>query len=429
MSRKYITWLVSDTANGLTVALVAFGIPILVLMVTDEPAQAGIIGGIGVAVRAISALFGGVLADRHSRAALMLAGAVIGLLIAGGFTAAAVTGSLGFAVLLIVEVLLALRNGIFGMAGEAALKNVVPANAMGRAQGANQARDAILELLGAPLGGVLLAFGATLLGAVLLLCQVIAGLTAVLLYRLLPDHAAPSRTEQSETTSTARPIKKMITEVGEGFRWLFSRPDLRGVLAVATLINLGFSTAVTTVIYAIQQAGHSPAIVGMVSAGSGAALLIGALISSVLVVRIRTGTLVIAGLMALTGAVLLLPFVHPVPLTIAVLAVGLLPIPSVNAGLTGYFMVAVPDRLIGRANSAIALLATGAMPLAPLFAGFGLSWFGRTPTLIFSSAICLLAALLALAGRDLRSLPAEKEWAEHAATCSPDPDPDPDLTT
>ena len=45
-NRRYLTWLVSDTSRGLASTLFAFAIPLLALIVTDDPAQAGIIGGI-----------------------------------------------------------------------------------------------------------------------------------------------------------------------------------------------------------------------------------------------------------------------------------------------------------------------------------------------------------------------------------------------
>src|SRR5690606_26050319 len=85
-NRRYATWLVSDTAKGLSNALVGFAIPLLPLVVTDDPRQAGVVGAIGLAVRVALMLYGGVLADRHRRVTLMLLGAGVGAVIAAGFT-------------------------------------------------------------------------------------------------------------------------------------------------------------------------------------------------------------------------------------------------------------------------------------------------------------------------------------------------------
>jgi hypothetical protein len=56
----------------------------------------------------------------------------------------------------------------------------------------------------------------------------------------------------------------------------------------------------------------------------------------------------------------------------------------------------------------------GAMPLAPLIAGFGLTWIGRQNTILVCAALCLVAVGLALGNRALRALPIESRWAEHA---------------
>ncbi|WP_300268221.1 hypothetical protein [Microbacterium sp.] len=166
---RYIAWLVSDTAKGLAGALFGFAIPLIVLFVTDDPAQAGIIGAVGMTVRTLTTLIGGVLADRHQRILMMALGSAIGTVLAAGFMLLALGDALTFATLLIAEVLLAARTGLFDMAGESALKEIVPDDAMGRAQAANQGRNAVLDLAGGPLGGVLLAVGAWLIGAVMAL--------------------------------------------------------------------------------------------------------------------------------------------------------------------------------------------------------------------------------------------------------------------
>ncbi|MGO2521768.1 MAG: MFS transporter, partial [Microbacterium sp.] len=198
---RYIAWLISDTAKGLASALFGFAIPLIVLFVTNDPAQAGIIGAVGMAVRTLTTLLGGVLADRHQRIAMMVLGSAIGAVLAAGFMLLALGDALTFTTLLVAEVLLAARTGLFDVAGESALKEIVPSDAMGRAQAANQGRNAVLELAGGPLGGVLLAVGGWLIGAAMTVCHVIAMVTAWMLQRsadrsasrIPDDSATPAR--------------------------------------------------------------------------------------------------------------------------------------------------------------------------------------------------------------------------------------------
>ena len=114
---------------------------------------------VGTVVRLVATLTGGVLADRHRRIVMMVLGAALAIVAAGAFTAVALAGGLDFVGLLLFEVLLAAVSGLFSPAGEAALKDIVPAQLMGRAQAANQGRDAALQLAGGPIGGILLAAG------------------------------------------------------------------------------------------------------------------------------------------------------------------------------------------------------------------------------------------------------------------------------
>ena len=413
---RYLTWLVSDTSKGLAGALSGFAIPLLALIVTNDPAQAGIIGGAGMVARLLMTLAGGILADRHRRIALMLLGSLIGIVLAGGFTLLALGDALTFGSLLVADVLIAARSGLFDVAGESAIKEIVPDGAMGRAQAANQGRDAALQLAGGPLGGFLLGAGGWLVGVAMTLCHAVAAVTAWMLGRqtrragVIDTGAAED--EAAEHTETVKP--NAWAELREGFGWLLSRPDLGGVLLITTIINLGFNAAITTVIYALQQAGYSELLIGTLSASLGAVMLVGAVFAPLLVPRIRAGVLMISGLsVASVGAIALSMVTDPWAIG-AVLGVCVLLLPALNASMMGYFMVATPSHLLGRANSAAGVLGMGAMPLAPLIAGFGLAWIGREWTILISAALCLIAVALAVGNRALRALPVESRWAEHA---------------
>jgi len=443
---RYLTWLVSDTSKGLAAALFSFAIPLLALIVTNDPAQAGIIGGAGMVARLLLTLVGGILADRHPRIVLMLIGSLVGILFAGAFTLLALADALTFGTLLAANVLLAARGGLFDVAGESAIKEIVPDDAMGRAQAANQGRDAALQLAGGPLGGLLLGAGGWLVGVVMTLCHAAAAVTAWMLKREARRSgivdagadadregadasrsvaAAPavdardglgSPTELSaEAAVVAAPAKPDAwSELREGFRWLLSRPDLGGVLLIITIINLGFNAAITTTIYALQQDGYSELLIGSLSAAVGAVMLVGAVVAPMLVPRFRAGVIAISGLSVVAVGAIVLSMVTEPWAIVVVLGASVLLLPALNAGMMGYFMVATPTQLLGRANSAAAVLGMGAMPLAPMIAGFGLTWIGRESTILVCAALCVIAVALALGNRALRGLPVESRWAEHA---------------
>jgi MFS family permease len=353
---------------------------------------------------------------------MMTFGAALGAVAAGTFTAVALAGRIDFVMLLVFEVLLAAVGGLFNPAGEAALKDIVPESMMGRAQAANQGRDAALQLAGGPIGGVLLAIGGWLIGAAMLIGSVIAAVAGWALGRRVgwgrPEVARRETSDATDAEPAASALPAVpanaLRELREGVRWLFRRPDLSTGTVVATVINLGLNAGITTMIYAVLQAGHSEATIGWMMAASGASMLVGALLAPVLVPRIGAGMLMALGVVTCTAATAGGVFVET-PWGIALLVSGaVFLLPALNAAFSGYTMVATPTELIGRVNSVGNVLSMGAMPLAPLVAGFGLAWVGRSSTLLLCLALCAIALVMALLSRPLRSIPAESGWAEHA---------------
>ena len=127
-------------------------------------------------------------------------------------------------------------------------------------------------------------------------------------------------------------------------------------------------------------------------------MLVGALFAPMLVSRVPAGTIIIGGLAVSAIGVLLGLIPTHEPLLLALVLAGIVfLIPAINAALMGYFMVATPTQMLGRANSASAVLGMGALPLAPLVAGIGLSLIGRESTLI-------AAAVMPRCGRAARDL-------------------------
>ncbi len=411
----YLTWFASDTARELSGSLIRFAVPLVALVVTGSPAQAGVIGAVGAAVGVATTLVGGVMADQRRRATLMLVGACLGVVLAAAFAVLDAFGAWTFTLLLLMNVLLRMRDGLFDTAGETLLKDIAPDDAMGRAQAANQGRGAVLQLVGGPLGGLLLGIGGWLIGLVALVCQVISAAMALILGR----HVVPAR--QAELAAEAQPRESFGSQLKMGLAWTFSRRDLRGVVVAATIINLGFNAATTIIIYALQQEGLSMAKIGWVSAVSGGAMLLGALCAPALIARVPAGVIVISGLAIAAGGIVALTGIESFAAILGVMAASVILIPALNAALFGYFMVAVPSDLLGRASSAVQVLSMAAMPLAPIVAGFGLAHLGRAGTLMIAAMLCVIAAGVALSNRGIRSLPVEKQWADHATQFAHDP--------
>ncbi|QFG67885.1 MFS transporter [Ornithinimicrobium pratense] len=398
----YLTWLLTDTAVGLATQVQAFVLPLVVILLTSDPALAGAVAALGVGARVVTTLVGGVLADRHDLRRLMVLSGGLGAGLAVLMAVAYATG-LGVTALAVLNMLAGIRAGLLGVASDAALKQVVSSEQLPVASSANQARDAAVQLGAGPAGGALLVLG-----------PVIALLTtaAVFVTSALSALALKGDFQADRDPSTAGSAWR---EAADGVRWLWGQQVLRRILCVAMLLNLGLTSGVTTLIYGLSVQGLDPARIGLVTSAIGSAMLVGAVAATRIVQHVPSGVVATVG-MAMAGlSMAALPFVPGFWPTLAVLFVGTLGAPACNAAMMSYFMHLVPRRLLGRALSGASLLTTGAVPLSPVIAGLGLAWVGLTPTLMTAGTICLLAVLALLADRGLRTLPRPADWPEPQA--------------
>ena len=399
--RAYWAWLLSDTGQALGSSLQFFLVPLLVVLVSGSAAAAGTVAALGVGGRIATTLLGGVLADRHDLRHLMM--------LSGAGAAAVVTGmvvvlrlDLGLLALGALNLLAGVRAGLLAGASDAALKQVVPAPLLPTAASANQARDAAVAMGGPPLGGFLLGIGAVPALAAAGAAYLVAAAGALVL-------RGDFRPERTTTAASVR------AEAVEGLRWLWARAELRRVMTVALLLNLGLNAAVTTLLYHLATSGEDPARIGLVSTALGVGMLVGAVAAGPVVQRFPSGLVAMAG-MSLAGlSMLVLPFVPGFWGTLAVLTVGILGGPATNAAMMSYLMHQTPRRVLGRVMSAAGLVGAGALPLAPVLAGWGLSLLGLRPTLLVCAGVCLLAVGAVLSSRALRTLPRPADWASSEA--------------
>lgn len=399
-SGRYLTWLTSDTAAGLAMDVQAFVLPLIVIVLSGDPALGGLVAATGAAARLACTLLGGVIADRHDLRRLMvvggLSGAGISLLLV-----LAIAADLGVAVLAGLNALAGVRAGLLGLASDAALKGAVPAEQLPTATAANQGRDAAIAMGGAPLGGMLLAVGPVVAMAATGLSFLLAGLSAL---GLRGDYR-PQRAEGDGGGGSSA-----WSEVRAGLVWLWGQQVLRRLIVVSMLVNLALSALLATLIYDLGARGVDPARIGLLSTVLGVGMLVGALLAGVVVQRVPSGWVAICGILLVSVAAMVLPFVEGFRPTLLVLGLGILGAPATNAALIGYFMHIVPRAVLGRAMSAVELVTGGMVPLAPLVAGLGLAALGRQPTLVLCGAVALSAALVLLTDRGLRGLPRPADW-------------------
>lgn len=390
--RSYLAWLINDTGQLMGVTIFTFVLPMFAIYTTGHPSTGGIVAGAGLAGQMFTVLAGGVLADRADLPTLMRLATGGGLVIAL-LAVLAVGQDPTLAVIIALNVTMGLRSGLLGVASDAALKAVVDDENLLRATSTNQARDASVSLLGAPMAGALMGLGTTV---------ALAGSAVAFAIGLLGALMVTGRFEREEPEqSDGNNLAAMVS----GLSWVMRRPTLRGIVVASLLLNVGLNAAVATVLYDLASRGELSWRIGLVSASIGAGLLVGSLLAARLTSRLPGGPLVFAGIGLTVAAALTLPWVLAVPGIMAVLFLGVLGIPSANAILQASLMRMVPQNQLGRVLSASSLLGMGLVPLAPVVAGGGLELVGRLAVLAGCAVTCALAVLAVATTGALKDLP------------------------
>jgi MFS family permease len=252
---------------------------------------------------------------------------------------------------------------------------------MERASGLRSAIQQGAQLIGAPLGGVLVAvFGGTdalWLDSVSFLVS--AGLVAGLIPRPQagPEHEARGR---------------FFTELAEGLAFIWTRPLVRAVVAMVLLTNL--IEAPGTVVLAVfsRDVYGSAADFGLLVGVLGGAALAGALGYSAIGHRLQRRRTFLVCFAFVPVGYIALAAQPSLPVAIAALAVGGLASGPINPLLFTVMTEIVPTELRGRAFGAVRGGAWAAIPLGILVGGAVVAAIGAPATFLVMGV--LLAAVV-----------------------------------
>jgi MFS family permease len=372
--------------------------PLLVLVVTGSPAQAGLVGFASILPYPLFVLPAGLIADRLDRKRVMIVADVVRALALGGLVAALAAGDPPFALIFAVAFVDGTAFAFFNIAEVGALRAVVPKEQLPRAAAAEQARLSTVILAGPPLGGFLFGLGRSLpflFDAV----SYVFSLVSVIAMR------TPFQEE------VAVPEGRQRAQVTEGFRWLWRQPFLRGSAVLFAFTNFGGNALYLFLVVAAERQGLSPALIGTLIAIYGGLSLVGSLISPRVQRLLSMRTILVSTLWFAVGVGL-----YVIEPNVWLLIAGVVPLallnPSLNAVVIGYRVGITPDRLQGRVNSAARLIAQVGAPLGPLVAGLLLGAFSPRVTCLFITVWFAAIALWATLSPSIRKAPKLSELAE-----------------
>lgn len=391
-NRDYILLMGGQAISSLGGQASELAMPLLVLFLTNSPAQAGLIGALRLVPYLFLSLPGGVLVDRLDRKMVMIVCDTLRALALGSIPVAFALGLLTLPQLYVVSLVEGSLYVFFSLAQVSCLPEVVPEEQLATALGQDQAIEGTASLLGPSIGGVLFSIG-----------QVVPFLVDAISYVVSVVSLAFIRTPFQQERSVVP--RKLREEIVEGVSWVWHQPLVRYLALRASSVNFATSGAPLLVIVLAQQQRVSSASVGVILAAAGVGAIVGSLLAPLVQKYLSfSQTMIGVAWLYLIFWSLYLVALNPIILGLITVVVFVnRPITSVIS--LSYRHALVPEALRGRVSSVAQLLSWGSIPLSSIVTGLLLQQFGSTVTILFFSAFFLLLAAVTTLSPTVRNAP------------------------
>jgi DHA3 family macrolide efflux protein-like MFS transporter len=350
---------------------------------TLTPVLAGVVLGAEMLPQAVLVLLGGVLADHYDPRRLLVAGqvgqAAVLLLGAAGWA----SGVRGAPILLTMAVAFGIASGLTLPAGVTLVRQLVAGRDLGTVQGWNQISTRAMKLLGAPVGGILVAWGGLTVVMVLDAATFLV-IAAVLVLVVRPRYRLHRTTHDRWRDSFT-----------DGMRYLGSHDTARLFVIGLTALNV-FVTPVTGLGVALRVSGSGWGAhwLGIADAG----LAAGAIVGSVVAIRWQPtyGAAAAFRMLIVQGLAIAAVGLGWRPVLVLAMAVLGFTAGSASVWLGAAFMRSIEASHLGRVSSVTSLGDMILMPLSvPVLGAVVHATSVLTTTLVFGLAMSALCAWFA----------------------------------
>ncbi len=394
--------------TGQTIALVGAQVTLLALPLTAilalgaTPAQVGLLSAVEYAPFLVVGLVAGVWTDRLRRRPILIWANLGRAALLGTIPLAALLGRLHLAQLYIVGLLVSTLAVFFEVAYQSYLPTLVARGDLVEGNSKLEVSRSAAQIAGPGLAGALVQVASAPLA---IAANTASFLVSALLLGLI---RAP------ETPRPAARRRGAWAAAGEGLRVVAGHPILRAIAASAGTYNLFAHVFLPLfALYATRELGVAPALLGAVLAIGSGGFLAGALLAGPVVRRAGLGAALLAVPVVSGGGVLLIAAAGgPRPLIVLLLALGQFLYAAggtvFNVNSVSLRQAVTPDRLLGRVNATMRVIAYGAIPLGSLLGGGIAEWAGVRPTFVVAGlgVLCAAGWIVASPVRVLQRTPA-----------------------
>jgi len=358
-------------------------LPWLVLTLTHDPFQLGLVLALAGVPRAAVMLFGGAFADRHSPRLIMLVSDGLRFVIAAALAASILTGTVHLWMVYLLALSFGVVSGFFMPAAEASLPRLLEDEQLEGGNALMMGADQLAQFVGPALAGVVIAlFGASQIAGghagsltgVGVAFAVDAASFAVSALTLVLMHSLPALGAGSHP----------LEAIKAGLRFTMARPAFRWLLALLAAANLLVIGPLLVGIPVLAQSrfSHGAAAFGLLISGYGLGNLCGIIVAGTAPrPSSRTFSRVVVGLFVGFGLVIAsLAFISSVWVGVALLVVL-----GVGDGYVAVVMMTLVQRMtpadmLGRVMSLVMLAMLGVTPISTALAG---AIVGLGPVVLF----------------------------------------------
>lgn len=340
------------------------------------------------------ALHAGAFIDRIRRRPAMIAADLLRFLVLISVPIAAFGGWLSLGQLCVVAFFVSALSLTFDVADQAYIPGLIGRDRILKANALKESSDATTEIVGPPLGGLLVQ---TIGGPLTILIDAVSYLFSALLLLRIKGR------EEKPVPQAGASLRR---EIVDGLRILWHDSVLRPLL-FARFIRAFFSSMLGPfyVLYLVTELHLSPFMLGLIVAVGGASAMAGAALAPFLLARLPAGPALIAAFALKAIGLACVPLAGYVAGgSLPALVVGLLVMHQfMSDGSTGFFAVVertlrqrrVPAEFLGRTGATIRLVNDGPLPFAALLAGFVAENYGIQLVMWIAVAGYALAPVIA----------------------------------
>ncbi|MEV4342943.1 MFS transporter [Actinoplanes sp. NPDC049596] len=379
------------TVSMLGNAIAPIALAFAVLDLTGSAGDLGLVVGARSLTNVVFLLAGGVIADRLPRNLVMVASSSVAAVTQAAVAATILTGSATVPLLMGLSALNGLASALAWPAVSALLPQTVPEGARKQANAVNRLSANAAVIVGAPVGGLLVAtvgpgWGLALDAATF----AVSGLCFALI-------------KVPGVRDTAAPKPGMLAGLREGWSEFRSRTWLWAVVIGFMFLNAASAAGMGVLGPVVADASVGRRSWGLVLAAQTAGMIAGAVIA----MRLRIRRLLFFGVVAMTGPALL-PAAMAVTPTLGVLMacafVAGVAVEQFGIAWETTMQEYVPADRLARVYSYDMLGSVIAIPIGQVVAGPAAHALGVEPTLLIATSIILLAVAGMTLSRDVRRL-------------------------